>query len=309
MIYRIIFILAFTIAQVQFAIGQINHKITKEDYIKSYSDIAVKEMNRVGIPASITLAQGIHESDCGNSKLSVEGNNHFGIKCHASWNGEKIYKDDDQKDECFRKYKSAYESYRDHSDFLKNTKRYASLFDLSVTDYKAWANGLKNACYATNPKYATLIISIIEDNNLSRYDKGFTAFSQYKGNTTNAKISVKKTHEVNKHNRVPYIIVRKGDTFFKISEEFKFTIRFLHKCNDMNENDELKEGQIFYIDKKRNKAEKGIDFHIVKTGETMQAIAQQYGVKLKKLYKKNRMSQGGIVSPGEKLWLRKKKNQ
>lgn len=279
-------------------------KITKEDYIKKYCSLAIAEMKRTGVPASITLAQGIHESDCGNSKLATEANNHFGVKCHTSWAGEKIYKDDDQKNECFRKYKTVDESYRDHSDFLTKTKRYAFLFELKPTDYKAWANGLKKAGYATNPKYPELIISIIEENNLNVFDKGIT---HEKKNVVAENYIEKITHEINKKNRVEYITIKKGDTFYKLAEEFDHSIRFLHKCNDMDKDDVLKEGQIFYLDKKRNRAERGTDFHIVKKGETMQSISQIYGIKLRKLYRKNNLKKGFEVKAGEKLWLRKKK--
>ena len=142
-----------------------------ETYIEKYSSIAIDEMNRYNIPASITLAQGILESGNGESILATEGNNHFGIKCHENWNGETIIEDDDEKGECFRKYIMVADSYRDHSLFLTERERYASLFLLSPTNYKAWAKGLKKAGYATNPKYSTLLIDLIEKYDLSRFDK------------------------------------------------------------------------------------------------------------------------------------------
>ena len=143
-----------------------------EVYISSYKDIAVAEMNQFGIPASITLAQGILESGNGESRLATEGKNHFGIKCHDNWNGETIIEDDDENGECFRKYSKVADSYRDHSLFLTERERYSSLFDLSPTNYKAWAKGLKKAGYATNPKYPSLLIDLIEKYDLSRFDKG-----------------------------------------------------------------------------------------------------------------------------------------
>ena len=143
-----------------------------EVYISSYKDIAVAEMNQFGIPASITLAQGILESGNGESRLATEGKNHFGIKCHDNWNGETIIEDDDEKGECFRKYSKVADSYRDHSLFLTERERYSSLFDLSPTNYKAWAKGLKKAGYATNPKYPSLLIDLIKKYDLSRFDKG-----------------------------------------------------------------------------------------------------------------------------------------
>ena len=141
-----------------------------ELYIKKYKDIAISEMNNYGIPASITLAQGILESGNGESRLAVDANNHFGIKCHNNWNGETIIEDDDEKGECFRKYSNVGDSFRDHSLFLKERGRYEFLFEYKITNYKKWAKGLKKAGYATNPKYASLLIDIIKKYNLSQYD-------------------------------------------------------------------------------------------------------------------------------------------
>ena len=144
-------------------------KLTREEYINTFSELAMREMSRVGIPASITLAQGCLESNNGNSTLATRGNNHFGIKCHE-WEGKKIYHDDDKRNECFRSYASAYESYKDHSHFLTSKQRYASLFELTPHDYRGWAKGLKKTGYATANNYATLLIRIIEENDLYRYD-------------------------------------------------------------------------------------------------------------------------------------------
>ncbi len=146
------------------------NRLSGEEYIELYSDLAMKEMLRSGVPASITLAQGMLESDNGNSGLARKSNNHFGIKCHNDWTGRKVHHNDDAFHECFRKYKTVYDSYVDHSDFLRNTPRYAFLFDLDITDYKAWAKGLKKAGYATSGTYADRLIRIIEENNLHRYD-------------------------------------------------------------------------------------------------------------------------------------------
>ena len=149
-----------------------NAQSKTENYISKYSSAAVDEMERYGIPASITLAQGILESGNGESRLAVEGKNHFGIKCHSNWNGETIIEDDDEKGECFRKYDKVADSYRDHSLFLTERGRYSFLFEYSKIDYKKWAKGLKKAGYATNPKYPTLLIDLIERYDLSRFDKG-----------------------------------------------------------------------------------------------------------------------------------------
>ncbi|MEE2931726.1 MAG: glucosaminidase domain-containing protein [Bacteroidota bacterium] len=147
-----------------------SQKNKTELYIEKYKDLAIDEMNNYGIPASITLSQGILESGNGESRLALEANNHFGIKCHNEWNGEKIYADDDEKGECFRKYSTVFNSYRDHSIFLSERKRYTSLFDLSPKAYKKWAKGLKKAGYATNPDYAKKLIKLIKKYNLNQYD-------------------------------------------------------------------------------------------------------------------------------------------
>lgn len=143
---------------------------SRVQYINTYKDIAIRQMNAYGIPASIILAQACLESGNGNSRLAVKGNNHFGIKCHNTWKGKRIYHNDDMRGECFRRYSNAEDSFKDHSEFLKNSRRYQSLFDLKKTDYKAWAHGLKAAGYATNPKYAQMLIEIIEKNDLHKYD-------------------------------------------------------------------------------------------------------------------------------------------
>jgi flagellum-specific peptidoglycan hydrolase FlgJ len=147
-------------------------KTTTEQYIQQYKDVAIAEMKRSRIPASITLAQGILESGNGNSRLATEANNHFGIKCKKEWTGRTLYEDDDAPQECFRAYPTAEDSYRDHSDFLMKSSRYAFLFDLTPTDYKGWAEGLKKAGYATNPNYPQLLINFIEKHNLQQYDGG-----------------------------------------------------------------------------------------------------------------------------------------
>lgn len=144
-------------------------KFTAEDYIRMYEKLAIRQMKKHGIPASITLAQGILESANGNSDLARNANNHFGIKCTTDWGGKSYYKDDDEPNSCFRKYPNVESSYEDHSDFLKR-KRYAALFSLKRTDYKGWAHGLKKAGYATNPKYPELLINLIERYSLYKYD-------------------------------------------------------------------------------------------------------------------------------------------
>lgn len=265
--------------------GQAQRKMSNEEYIRTYKELAVKHMNDYGIPASITLAQGILESGCGGSRLAVEGNNHFGIKCKGDWTGGKIYHDDDAKGECFRKYKSAEHSYRDHSKFLKESPRYAFLFELKTTDYKGWAHGLKSAGYATNPKYAELLIGIIEKNGLHDFDKPYQrGFANRKKNKQDIIDLIQ--HEIQKNNRVQYIITQEGDTFISIAREFKMNTKTLLRINDLKKAHELEPGTRIYLQPKRKKAEL-LSSHTVQMGESYHSIAQQYGIKLKNLYKLN----------------------
>ncbi len=271
------------------------------DYIKQYKDLAIKEMKRSNIPASITLAQGILESDNGNSTLARKANNHFGIKCH-NWKGRKIYHDDDKKDDCFRKYKSVYESFKDHSDFITGSPRYNSLFDLKPTDYKGWARGLKKAGYATNPKYAKLLINLIEKYKLHQYDKGNKQVA-YSGN------SLEADRKIYKKNGVKYIIAKEGDNYRELAKKMEMMLWEIYKYNDLPRDASITPGQTIYIQPKRNKAARGNNYHVVKKGETMYTISQKYAIKLKKLYKKNNMESGQIPAPGQKLWLRKNKKE
>jgi hypothetical protein len=285
-------------------------RITKEEYIDRYKEIAVREMKRNGIPASITLGQGMLESDNGNSTLARKANNHFGIKCH-DWKGKKVYHDDDEKGECFRKYSSAEESFEDHSDFLTSTRRYASLFQLDTKDYKAWARGLKKAGYATNDKYAEILIKIIEDNELYKLDEegGIRAISnkKHKWEEGGDSLRFRVKRPVFTRNRVEYVLVRKGDNFNKIADELGMMYWELPSYNDMPKDTTLTEGMELYIQPKRWRAERGFDHHIVKEGETMHEISQKYGIKLKRLYRRNRMKLGTQPVVGEKIWLRKRR--
>lgn len=293
-------------------------RITRAEYINMYKDDAIREMHRSGVPASITLAQGILESGDGNSPLARYAKNHFGIKCHSDWKGPTFIQDDDEKDECFRKYKSVLDSYHDHSDFLKK-KRYAFLFDLKLTDYKGWAKGLKKAGYATNPKYPDLLIRIIEDNDLSQYDRAKTTKrpkdnkngkKQWKEETSNQRNSSKKrgSHPVLKHeNNIKYVEVKAGDNIEKIADEFNMGEWQLYKYNDIDKDEPLFKSGVLFLQPKRNKAQK--DFHVVQKGETMWDISQQYGIKLKKLFRKNRMNRKEEPTTGQKLYLRKTKSR
>jgi LysM repeat protein len=298
--------------------------LSAEDYINLYKDLAVSEMNRTGIPASITLAQGMIESDFGRSRLALEANNHFGIKCHNDWNGPTIRHNDDRRNECFRKYRKPEESYYDHSDFLKSTSRYSFLFNIGNTDYKAWARGLKKAGYATNPDYANMLIRKIEENNLWYFDRGYNSTSLPPQKTVPSEESVTnigktenpvtfsgennaimaRVPRVMENNRIQYIIVKEGDTREELEKEFQLLKWELPKYNEVDNDFALFPGQILYLQPKREKAEPGKEYHSTADGDTMYLISQRYGVKVKKLYEMNRMTEGTEPEAGIKIWLR-----
>ena len=251
-----------------------------EEYIKKYRDIAVEEMERYHIPASITLAQGLLESGAGQGTLARKSNNHFGIKCGGDWRGKSVKHDDDARDECFRVYKNAADSYRDHSKFLVGRPRYASLFKLDMTDYKGWAHGLKKAGYATNPRYAYQLIDIIERYDLYKYDK--------KGGLKWMKENP-NPHQPYLANGLVYVIGRSGDTWKSLSKEFDISKRKLRKYNDLYKDYVIQDGDILYLEKKNRKAQKGNIVHVLRSGESMYSISQKYGIRLKRLYKMNKM--------------------
>lgn len=280
-------------------------KITAEQYIAKYKEHAILEMEKYNIPASITLAQGMLESGNGNSDLAVKANNHFGIKCHNNWKGETYIKDDDKKDECFRKYESALDSYNDHSAFLASYSRYAFLFKLDRTDYKSWAKGLKEAGYATNPKYAEILIRVIENYELYKFDSG----ARYtNANTQRAEIKTSTRtgkREILRMGIRKYIIIQPGDNIEKIAKETDKDTWQLYKYNDLSKDEKIIAGQKLFLQPKRNKAKEL--YHTVKEGETMKYISQLYGIKLKKLYLKNNMNIGEEPKAGDILYLRKNK--
>ena len=253
-----------------------------EEYIKQYRDIAVQEMKKYHIPASITLAQGLLESGAGQSTLARKSNNHFGIKCGSDWNGKSVRHDDDERNECFRAYKHPKQSYEDHSKFLVSRPRYASLFKLDITDYKGWARGLKKAGYATNPRYAEQLIGIIELYDLDKYDK--------KGGLKWMKENP-NPHQPYIANSLVYIVVRQGDTWKSTSKEFDISRKKLRKYNDLYKGYELKVGDILYLEKKNRRADKEHIVHVLRAGESMYSISQKYGIRLKRLYKLNKMSE------------------
>lgn len=285
------------------------YRISRNEYIEKYKDEAIFSMNKYGIPASIKLAQAMLESDNGNSELAKKANNHFGIKCHSGWNGPSVRIDDDEKNECFRKYKNELESYNDHSEFLSGRARYSFLFELDRTDYKAWARGLKKAGYATNPKYPELLIRIIEDNNLHELDKPtgkpvFTLKPKHKNDQSSGEVSINVADQVMKINNVKYILSKPGDTYKSIAERNDVMPWQILKYNDLEKNSGINAGEIIYLQPKRNNGNK--EYHVAQISETMEDISQQYAVKLKKLYKKNNMQPGSQPVPGQKISLRKK---
>jgi LysM repeat protein len=281
----------------------------KNQYINKFKKLAVANMQKSGVPASIILGQACLESAYGKSSLATEGKNHFGIKCHSSWKGEKIYYDDDLAGECFRKYKTDEESFADHSDFLRYNKRYASLFDLKPTDYKAWAHGLKKAGYATNPKYAESLIKVIEDNKLYLLDKGVKI--KIPSPVTLEKIELENfviqlNRKIYTRNNVKYVITNEGDSFESIADEFKLTKRQLLKYNDLDRKTKIYAGQELYIKPKKKRSDSNFPIHIAQEGETMYQISQQYAVKLKSLYRYNQMKDGDMPEEGQEIFMRNK---
>jgi len=268
-----------------------SQNLTRKQYITKYSSLAVKQMRQYKIPASITLAQGILESNNGNSKLAVKANNHFGIKCHG-WEGKKIFEDDDKKNECFRKYKSPLESFKDHSLFLNKYSRYAFLFDYKITDYKSWARGLKKAGYATNKKYPELLIKIIEDNKLNVFDDKDVEIE-----------FISEIRDIYMHpNRIKYVKSENQDTYITIAKNLKMKLWQLQKYNDSKETNILAEGTIIFIQPKRKKGK--VKVHTYNKNESLISISQFYGVKLKSLKKRNDLILKKGLNNGDKLRLR-----
>lgn len=286
------------------AAGQTNVNSRRLDYFQQYGELAMEEMSRSGVPASITLAQGALESGDGMSRLAVQANNHFGIKCHDDWYGRTIKHDDDRNNECFRRYGSVEESFRDHSDFLNEKPRYASLFELEPTDYKGWAKGLKRAGYATSPGYDNALIRIIEDYNLQQYD--LLALNERNfGLSAGAGLASLSTHPVLENNRVKYVVAKAGDTFQTLASEMDKLEWELPRYNELTPYDSLSEGQVIYVQPKRKKAEAGKKTHVMRAGESMYDISQLYAVKLDFLHEMNQIPYGTEPQAGAVLQLRK----
>ena len=307
------------------------------DYIERYADVAVQKMQEYKIPASITVAQGIFESACGKSRLATEGNNHFGIKCHNEWEGDTILIDDDELQECFRKYASVSESYNDHSLFLTTRKRYSNLFELDIMDYSSWARTLKQDGYATNPQYADRLISLIERFNIAKLDTLWqntygtnpVAQTETKPLADNPK-PAKKPSETDKHgkkvftalgseypsdqspftyrkvfknNNTYFVIAEKGDTYEKIAQDILVMSDNLRKFNDASATDEPMENEIVYVEAKAHGNPMRV--HTVQEGETLRYISQRYGVQLRYILKYNMLEENSVIHPGDQILLRR----
>ena len=296
-------------------------RLTREEYILKYKGLAVETMEKYGIPASIVMAQALLESDGGNSRLAREANNHFGIKCGSSWNGEVISHDDDARDECFRAYASAEESFADHGRFLDNSPRYDRLFGLKEDDYRAWAHGLRECGYATNPDYGPILIRIIEDYKLHLLDRGVdvayadirTEVREVTIDETVGKIDVDRYsvtidrrtgRELHYNNGVPYIVAQEGDSFASVSRDFRVGVSKLLKYNDLAAGFALTPGDALYIKRKNKRSENGNLSYVVQPGDTPHSISQRYGIRLNSLRRINNMSQNDRLREGQQIRLR-----
>lgn len=303
---------------------------TREQYIERYKGIAIEQMDVYGIPASIKMAQAIHESEFGNSRLAREANNHFGIKCKSTWTGATISHTDDAPDECFRKYSSVEDSFLDHSEFIDKSERYQALFKLDPMDYKGWAYGLKQAGYATNPNYPQILIKIIEENQLYMLDQGVELAAS--DNKPQEEVPVVLVAEypqqpprqvtididnftisgtgngatgrsVFKNNGSEYILARAGDSYASIASQYSLSLKKILSYNDMDYAAALNEGDIVYIRQKNKKSQNGRLIHVAKDGETMHSISQHYGIRLSSLSKINRRTKDSEIRAGQQIRL------
>ena len=293
----------------------------RQAYIEKYAVLAVSEMQRTGVPASITLAQGLVESGAGASPLAVHANNHFGIKCHNDWTGKKYYKDDDQVRECFRAYASVEDSFRAHSDFLRARDRYKGLFDLEPTDYKAWAKGLKRAGYATDPAYATKLINLIEDFQLYRFDQDVQVgiptpreletprevpAAEVRDPRYKESVTLSLARPVYEQNGVRFVRAIEGETLQTIADSYGLFLRELLRYNDLEQEIPLDPGTVVYIARKKTEAAYGIGKYVVdREGETLWELSQRFAIQLKKLRLYNAFRGGAPLEPGDTVLLRK----
>ena len=308
-------------------------RITAEEYIETYKDIAMREMREHKIPASITLAQGLLESGCGNSELAREAKNHFGIKCHKEWTGKTYTMDDDEKNECFRVYRNAEESFVDHSLFLTGRSRYAALFDLEITDYEGWAKGLKAAGYATNPKYAQLLIDRINQYDLTKYDKmALGLLSEDDPVQEPAIVAVVEENEpeivemayspenrsvfdlvdmtpdgrfIYVNNGVRFVFAKEGEIPDLMAAEFGISSEDFNEYNCLSKPNEMvfHSGDVVYLAPLKNK-NRHVKTYVVSSNETLRDVALKFGVKLKKLRKINKIGTIGYLDEGMTIKLK-----
>ncbi|MBC8314141.1 MAG: glucosaminidase domain-containing protein [Bacteroidales bacterium] len=294
--------------------AQTSHELQVLNYIDKYKGIGIQHMTTYGIPASIKMAQAIIESRAGQSSLAREANNHFGIKCHKGWTGKTYRMDDDTRNECFRKYEYAVESFQDHSEFLITRNRYSFLFSLDIQDYQAWAYGLKSAGYATNPKYPDLLIRVIEKYSLNQYDLPERAVAAVA--TTKADEDLLEAfkslftyfgpgpdkRKIYLNNHVQCTFALKDDDLLRIARDFHVKASELMKFNDLKRAGGIKEGQVIYLQKKKRRAVQKV--HVVGFNQTMWEISQVYAIRLKSLNKKNNLPAGFEPAAGKMLKLR-----
>lgn len=307
---KIRFTIVFTLLAISVVAVYAQTRQTREEYIEKYKSIAVAHMEKYGIPASITMAQGILESDAGNSALSLSSNNHFGIKCKKSWTGRKVYYDDDAKGECFRAYPSVEASYEDHALFLDSSPRYDSLFSYPSNDYRSWARGLKAAGYATAPDYAERLVAIIEKYKLYILDQadGSAIYSSGKHAKQNAEwfaqqssspnqqmedpfnvtINAHKGYSIYRVNHTCYVLAKEGDTYESLSKIFAISESNLRKFNDVNRRAVLTKGSIVFIERKKGAWLSQQLLHTASHGQTLHSISQSYGIRLRRLARLNR---------------------
>lgn len=267
------------------------------EYIERYGDMAVAQQRAYGIPASITLAQGLLESAAGRSTLAREGNNHFGIKCHSTWTGASMLRDDDAPDECFRVYDSPEASFADHSEFLSR-KRYSPLFEYDITDYASWARGLSACGYATDPNYADRLITIIERYSLYEYD---SEGGHHEAAADFIAGMLKQCHAVRRSRGLHYVVATPGDTYAAIAKEFNMSLRNLMTFNDVEADCEIKPWEEVYLEEKHEKAPDGVKRASIGEGESLHSLAQRYGMKLSVLVALNPKASD---KPGTRLRMR-----
>lgn len=283
-------------------------RMSAEEYARAYGNMAIEKMRIYGIPASITLAQGMLESGYGGSELAVKANNHFGIKCGSNWRGERVYHDDDAKGECFRKYKSVDDSYRDHSNFLSTNRRYNPLFALEPLDYKGWAHGLKAAGYATNPKYAELLIDLIDRHKLNKYDipgdmGGIIGKAIFSGEGDAPKPEKKTGRVWGRTNGVKYVVAQKGDTWQSLASQYDMPLHRILRINDLPATIPVKAGDHIYLKNKKAK-NRYAQIHTVQANQSSRDVAQMYGVRLRSLERLNPSIKGGEPKAGSTLRVR-----